>query len=147
MNEIRASTKLTMIFLWNFQRLHLPNGFLHSCDSSCEFFKWYRSSLVIQIGRVTSKSLKLHLVGGQVAVHDSLKSIFHAGYSHLSPFIGDYLSGFRKEDRHNALERIEITRHCRRQKSVLSSFILFFSVTRISSKRRSNRTCLHVVSF
>lgn len=37
----------------------------------------------------------------QVALHDSLKSILHAGYPRLNRFIGDYSSAFRKEDRRN----------------------------------------------
>jgi len=134
MNEIRESIELIMIFTWNLHRLRLPNEFLYPFDSSYVLFQWYRSSLVIRAGRITSKSLKLRLVGPSGDAW-SLKSILHAGYLRLSPFIGDYLSGFRKEDRHNALDRIEITSRSRRQKSALSSLILFFCNVHLIEKR------------
>jgi len=79
---------------------------------------------------------------GQVVLRDSLKSILHAGYSRLSPFIGDYSSAFRKKERHDALERIENIRYCRRYPKtgfvILDLFPLFPLVTRISLSKREN---------
>lgn len=64
--------------------------------------------------RVTSESLKLRPIG-QVAPRDSLKSILHARYPRLSPFIGDYSSVSGKEGRSArcSLERIENARYRR----------------------------------
>lgn len=90
---------------------------------------------------------------GQVVLRDSLKSILHAGYPRLSPFIGDYSSAFRKKERHNALERIENIRYCRRHLKtsfvILDLLPLFFPrVTGISlPKRENNQARLYLISF